>query len=159
MMGQCANIIAVSKYQQSYEILNIAENLSVMKIMLLKEDGMKTKPGCCVIEFASYKEVLLKVLLNDTHLNFSCDIVIVVWKNVQSLQLSTKKNKRSVKHVLNSVNDHKEVTEGNKSFSGAIFENSTVRMTRAANGSYWRMSPKLNETDWEKIRQRLAIQL
>uniref|UniRef100_A0A8W8K3W3 Uncharacterized protein n=1 Tax=Magallana gigas TaxID=29159 RepID=A0A8W8K3W3_MAGGI len=72
---------------------------------------------------------------------------------VDELGNSRKNKKRSVLPKKESVNKHQlNVT------AGAIFENSSVRVTRGAtNSSVWNISSKLNETELKKIRERLAI--
>lgn len=166
-MEHCARFLAITNYQKPNQIPDISQKLMVSKIIMLREN-FDEKSACCLMEFSSYKNILLQALSNRKPANslqalsdnkpaivLGCDLVIVVWNRVDDLGNSRRNKKRSVLPKKESVNKHQlNVT------AGAIFENSSVRVTRGAtNSSVWNMSSKLNETELKKIRERLAIRL
>lgn len=168
-MEHCAKFLAITNHQKPNQISGISQKLTVSKIIMLREKkSFDEKSACCLMEFSSYKSILLQALSNSKPaislqalsdnkpaIVLGCDTVIVVWNRVDDLGNSRRNKKRSVLPKKESVNKHQlNVT------AGAIFENSSVRVTRGAtNSSVWNISSKLNETELKKIRERLAIRL
>lgn len=169
IMEHCAKFLAITNHQKPNQISGISQKVTVSKIIMLREKkSFDEKSACCLMEFSSYKSILLQALSNrkpaislqalsdnKPAIVLGCDIVIVVWNRVDDLGNSRRNKKRSVLPKKESVNKHQlNVT------AGAIFENSSVRVTRGAtNSSVWNISSKLNETELKKIRERLAIRL
>lgn len=156
MMGHCARFLAMTNLQKPNQFSDISQKLTVSKIIMLHEKkSFDVTSACCLMEFASYKGILLQALFDSKFaISLGCDMVIVVWNSVDNLGYSTRNKKRSVLPKMDSVNvDQLNVT-------GAVFENSSVRVTRGTtNSSVREMSSKLNKTELEEIRKRLAIQL
>lgn len=167
IMEHCAKFLAITNHQKPNQIPDISQKVTVSKIIMLHEKkSFDEKSACCLMEFSSYKSILLQAFSNrkpaislqalsdnKPAIVLGCDIVIVVWNRVDDLGNSRRNKKRSVLPKKESVNKHQlNVT------AGAIFENSSVRVTRGAtNSSVWNISSKLNETELKKIRERLAI--
>lgn len=169
IMEHCAKFLAITNHQKPNQISDISQKVTVSKIIMLRgKKSFDEKSACCLMEFSSYKSILLQAFSNRKPANslqalsdnkpaivLGCDIVIAVWNRVDDLGNSRRNKKRSVLPKKESVNRHQlNVT------AGAIFENSSVRVTRGAtNSSVWNISSKLNETELKKIRERLAIRL
>lgn len=156
-MEHCARFLAITNHQKPNQIPDISQKVTVSKIIMLHEKkSFDEKSACCLMEFSSYKSILLQAFSNrKPAIVLGCDIVIVVWNRVDDLGNSRRNKKRSVLPKKESVNKHQlNVT------AGATFENFSVRVTRGAtNSSVWNISSKLNETELKKIRERLAIRL
>lgn len=167
IMEHCARFLAITNHQKPNQISDISQKLMVSKIIMLREN-FDEKSACFLMEFSSYKNILLQALSNRKPANslqalsdnkpaivLGCDIVIVVWNRVDDLGNSRRNKKRSVLPKKESVNKHQlNVT------ADATLENFSVRVTRGAtNSSVWNISSKLNETELKKIRERLAIRL
>ncbi|XP_056002056.1 uncharacterized protein LOC125659622 [Ostrea edulis] len=151
----CGRFLTVQDTHESRQRFTISRKGAIFRVLFRDKDAYLANAKCCVMEFELFQEYF--ILYSESEgVSYDCDVVIVLDKNVvlhKNVKRSAKRKEEGIKISQERVHegDHSDVT-------GAVIYNSTIRSSRAANGTFRNMS-RFNESKWEMIERKLTIKL